>query len=273
MRELHETAFGHPLPTAATPADAYSQASCHTNRVMTDYEEDPPALELPPPDRVVRRAFVLAAVCCRGVIEDSAASTEIEVFRREVVAWLRDVGAIGEVEPWEMALLSAPLGTLNELQRIDASWCAEGLGLLAWALYRYELPSYQQATTPPCAADAVGLMTSNAAELIESAVLREPTELELLAERLLALHWRLRQFSMRPERIDFVSFASTAYFGPLNVGGLEFAGGDLAIDGRPLMDVAEARWRECLSIAQERQRAANWLCGQEALYVDVTCAT
>jgi hypothetical protein len=172
-----------------------------------------------------------------------------------------------------LSLLSAPLGTLSERQVIDGSWRGEGLGVLAWALGRYELPSYQQAISSPDAADTIGFLTPEAAELIESAVLREPEELELLAERLLALHWRLRQFSIRPEYMDFGSFARTAYFGPLDVEGLELVRGDLAIDGRPLMDVGEARWRECLSIALERQQAANWLCGQEALYSDVTCDT
>lgn len=240
---------------------------------MTDYEGDFPEPAPPPPDRVARRALVLAAVSCRSAIEDEANNPEAEAFRRQTLAWLDDVGAREEVEPNELAVLSAPLGTLAERQVIDCSWCGEGLGVLAWALGRYELPSYQKTVSSPDAADALGFMTPEAADVIKSAALRGPAQLEALAERLLALHWRLRQFSLRPERMDFLSFAPTAYFGPLDIEGLEFVRGDLAIDNRPLMDVAEARWRECLSIARERQQAANWLCGQEVLYSDVTCDT
>jgi hypothetical protein len=240
---------------------------------MTDFEDDLPEPDPPLPARVARRALVLSAVCCRSAIEDDAQNAEAETFRREVLEWLHDVSAIDEAEPEELALLSAPLGSLNERQVIDASWHGEGLGVLAWALARYELPSYQQTISSPDAADAIGFMTLDAAELIGNAVLRRPEELEELAERLLALHWRLVEFSMQPEHMDFMSFARTAYFGPLDVEGLEFVRGDLAIDGRPLMDVGEARWRECLSIARERQQAANWLCGQETLYSDVTCDT
>jgi hypothetical protein len=240
---------------------------------MTDYEDDLPEPDPPLPERVARRAFVLAAVCCRSAIEDDADNVEAETFRRDVLAWLHDVGVTDEIEPEELALLSAPLGALNERQVIDGSWRGEGLGVLAWALGRHELPSYQQTISSPDAADSIGFMTSEATELIESARLRGTEEREVLADRLFALHWRLRQFSMRPEHMDFMSFARTAYFGPLDVEGLEFVRDDLAIDGRPLMDVGEARWRECLSIARERQQAANWVCGQETLYADVTCDT
>ena len=45
------------------------------------------------------------------------------------------------------------------------------------------------------------------------------------------------------------------------------------IDSQPLLDVPAARWGECLSLARERQQAANWLGGQEALYSQVTCDT
>jgi hypothetical protein len=240
---------------------------------MNDYEDDLAEPDPPLPERVARRALVLAAVCCRSAIEDDADNAEAETFRREVLAWLHDVSASDEAEPEELALLSVPLGTLNERQVIDGSWRGEGLGVLAWALGRYELSSYQQTISPPDAADAIGFLTSEATELIESARLRDPEELEVLADRLFALHWRLRQFSIRPEHMDFISFARTAYFGPLDVEGLELVRDDLAIDGRPLMDVGETRWRECLSIARERQQAANWLCGQETLYSDVTCDT
>ena len=242
---------------------------------MHESDEDDDLAEPVPPtaDRVARRALVLAAVACRSAIEGDATNPRAEAFRREVLDWLRDAGAEEEAEPDELALLRAPLGSLDERQVIDASWRGEGLGVLAWALGRYELPSYQHTVTPPEVADRLGFMTPDAALLVQHATLRDAEELEALASRLLAVHWRLRDFSLRPVHMDFASFAPTAWFGPLDVTGLEFAGGDLAIDGRPLMDVGEARWRECMSIVRERQQAANWLCGQQTLYSEVSCDT
>jgi hypothetical protein len=98
-------------------------------------------------------------------------------------------------------------------------------------------------------------------------------EIERLSNRLFALHWRLRQFSLKPQHMDFFSFSRTARFGPLDVEGLAFANGDLAIDGQPLVDVPEDRRRECMSIARERHQAANSLCGYETTYSDVPCDT
>lgn len=240
---------------------------------MTDDDEDTLDPEPPPPERVARRALVLAALCCRSGIEDDADNPDAEAFRRDVLAWLGEVSAGEEAESEELAVLSAPLGTLTERQVIDCGWRAEGLGVLAWALGRYDLPSYATAVNAADVADALEFMTPEAAHTIDSAVLRDSGQLETLAERLLALHWRLRQFSLNPEHMDFESSARTAYLGPLDVEGLELVRGDLAIDGRPLMDVGEPRWNECMSIARERQQAANWLCGQEVLYSDVTCDT
>src|SRR5690606_38129464 len=98
---------------------------------MANHDDDFPDPEPPPPNRVAQRALVLAAVSCRSGIEDDASNREAEAFRRQALAWLRDVGAIEEVEPDELALLSAPLGTLRKRQVIDGSWRGEGLGVLA----------------------------------------------------------------------------------------------------------------------------------------------
>lgn len=252
---------------------ASGKAEKHPSWIMFDDDEDIPDPEPPLPARVARRALVLSALCCRSGIEDDADNPEAEAFRRDVLAWLEEVGASEEAEPEERAVLSAPLGTLTERQVIDCGWRAEGLGVLAWALGRCDLPSYQTTVSAPDVADTIDFMKPEAARMIDGAKLRDSEQLETLAERLLALHWRLRQFSLNPEHMDFESFARTAYFGPLDVGGLDLVRGDLAVDGRPLMDVGESRWNECMSIARERQQAANWLCGQEVLYSDVTCDT
>ncbi len=235
--------------------------------------DDYPDPEPPSPQRIARRGLVLAAVVCRSALEDSAGDPKAEAFRRDVVAWLDAAGAVAEAEPGEASRLQAPLGTLTERQVIDASWRGEGLGVLAWALGRCELPAYDTTVKSPDVADRLGFMERAGSELVREARLRDPHVIEQLADRLLALHWRLREFSLRPAAMDFVAFARTAYFGPQDVEGLRLAANDLAIHGRPLMDVPERRWRECLSIARERQQAANWLAGQQVLYSEVTCDT
>ena len=73
--------------------------------------------------------------------------------------------------------------------------------------------------------------------------------------------------------MDFAEFAKTAWFGPLPVGGLRLVAGDLEVRGLPVWEAPEEDWREVLSIARERQQAANWLMGQEEIYSEVTCDT
>lgn len=235
--------------------------------------DDPPEPEPPAARRVAQRALVLAAVTCRGALEVDAGKSDAEAFRRDVLVWLTSVGALAEAEGEERRMLESPLGTLDERRVIDATWRGEGLGVLAWALGRSELPSYQETVRPPEVADSLGFMEASGDALLNKPTLRSPAELETLARRLFALHWRLREFTLRPRPMDFASFARTGPFGPLDVSGLAFAKGDLAIDGRPLASVDERRRRECLSIARERQQAANWLCGQEHVYSDVGCDT
>ena len=89
-------------------------------------------------------------------------------------------------------------------------------------------------------------------------------ELTSLADQLFSLHWRLRQYSLDGARLDFVDFARRASFGPLAIDGLRICEGDLEIRGAPLFRAPEELWQEAMSIARERQQAANWLEGQDA---------
>jgi hypothetical protein len=237
------------------------------------HDDDLHDAEPPTPHRVARRALVLAALACRSALEKDAGNTDAERFRRDVLAWLGDVGALAEAEPGERRILEAPLGALDEQRVIDASWRGEGLAVLAWALRRAELPSYGKTAISADVATALGFMRTPAESVLAAPTLRSPAEIETLARRLFALHWRLREFTLRPRAMDFATFARTARFGPLDIEGLELASGDLAIDGRPLLSADPHRVDECLGIARERQQAANWLRGDERLYSDVGADT
>jgi hypothetical protein len=54
---------------------------------------------------------------------------------------------------------------------------------------------------------------------------------------------------------------------------IPLADGDLEIRGAPIFRAPEAVWREVMSIAIERQQAANWLIGEDEIYSEVTCDT
>ena len=100
-------------------------------------------------------------------------------------------------------LLSAYLDgelTADERAKVDATWRLEGLGVLAWALGRFELPPYDQLVVPKDLIHSLGFPdVEPARELVASPSLRPPAELEALRKQTLGLHWRLRNYTLRPQ--------------------------------------------------------------------------
>jgi len=240
---------------------------------MTDDELD--RIELIPPaaERVAARALVLVAIACRSSLEVDARDPEAEALRQQIGAWLSAAGIDRELEDRERRTLEAPLGSLDPRTVINASWEGEGAAVLAWALGKYDLPRYHQTVASPEVGDALGFLGDPSWSALSAPRLRRADQIDDFREQMFALHWRLREFSLRRARLDFAKLARECSFGPLDIRELDLVKGDLAIDGRSLLDVAEDRWHECLSIAAERHRASNWLAGFETVYSEVTADT
>jgi hypothetical protein len=240
----------------------------------TESEDDEDAPLVPPSaDRVARRALALAAVAARGHAEQGVGDPEAEQLRARILEWVPLVGLGDELEPLETQTLEAPLGALTPQQGINASWRAEGLVVLAWALGRSPLPAYDDQCDGGEVAATLGFLDEASASVLAAPVLRPAEELAALCETLFSLHWRLRQFSLDGRAMDFADFARKAWFGPLSLEGLRLNELDLELGSLPLARAPEPQRRTALSIARERQQAANWLEGQEALYSEVTCDT
>jgi hypothetical protein len=238
-----------------------------------DPEEDN---ELVPaaPDRVCRRAFVLAAVACRASLEEAPQHPDAVATYARLQDWLahQDLGEESEVAEWKA--VACPLGALDERTRIDMSWRSEGLVVLAWALRRAEIPPHDKQADGPAVADTIGFLAEGAtSRLISDPRLRSDHELWWLAELTLAVHWRLREYSLHPGPIDFVDYTRNCQWAKMPVESLPMIGADLAIRGKPVSETPEDLLHECASIARERQQAANWLIGQEERYSNVTCDT
>lgn len=240
--------------------------------VDSTLEDDDPMVP-PSAERVAARALILSAVVCRAAIEGDAGNPEAEEFRGSVRDWVHRVGIAEEAEASEMALLETKLGGLAARQRIDGSWRAEGLVILAWALGKCELPVYDTGVDPYPISQALGFRDERYDSVLSAPKLRSLDEISYVGEKFFSLHWRLRQYSMDNKPMNFEQFAKTAYFGPLLLDGLRLISHDIEIRGKPLCDSSESEWREVLSITRERQQAANWLSGQESTYSQVTCDT
>ena len=238
-------------------------------------EEEQDSEFVPPtPDRVCWRAFVLASITCRASLEEAPQHPDAICTYGRLQEWIVDEDLRQEFEAQEWDGVIAPLGALKRRDRIDMSWRTEGLVVLAWALQRSELPPHDRQADGPSVGDAIGFFEEDAVgKLIADSWQRSEDELGWLVEMTLAVHWRLRQYSLHPEPIDFVDFAEKCQWAEMPIADLPTIDRDLALRGKPICNAPESLLSECTSIARERQQAANWLAGYHEQYSEVTCDT
>ena len=156
---------------------------------------------LPPPDaqRVARRALILSAIVCRSNSDHDPTNPDAIDLWNRLKAWVESLDLASEIEPAEKEMIYAPLGSLDKRKGTRASWNAEGLGILAWALGRFPFPKYGEKVDSYELTDSLVFLAEEAAEIISSAELRPRAELEACRELLYAIHCRLREFQ-RQER-------------------------------------------------------------------------
>jgi hypothetical protein len=177
--------------------------------------------------------------------------------RREVLE------RVGELETsLERALGRLPRGADNP-RVVQALWEAEGLGILLWALELVVLPPFDRTFEP----------ASLLATKIEGARLRDRAEIEHARESARLWHWRARTAVLRSEtELDlppgWVSFEQLIAVAALrgHERGLLPAPlrGDFPAFGTGYRALSPDQTVETLSIAYERHRALNWLCGRSS---------
>lgn len=230
-----------------------------------DFEPRPP-----PAERVARRALCLSAVAARGFLEADA-PPDAEEHREGIVEWLGEHELLSELEPAERALLDARVGSLEPQSIVDASWRSEGIAVLAWALGLAELPAHDEMVDVANLTSDLGFLDDAVA--LDAPNLRPDAERNWMSGRLSGLHWRLRDFSLRPQPMDFRAFAADCWFGSFDLEGVELVDDDLAIDGKAIAEADPERVGITHSIAMERHQAINWLAGYEPIYSQVDTST
>jgi hypothetical protein len=217
--------------------------------------------------RVARRSLILAAVVCRGSIDAGAGQPEAESLHNRIPEWLTELDLWDEVEPSEEKILHTPLGGLAANDVIRATWYAEGLAVLAWALNRLELPRHDEKVDPYAVTDSLWFLSEDAAEVISTARLRSPIELEACRELLYAIHCRLRDFARNRGRKNFTSWVEKTWMATLGLDAAHLiVHDDLAIDDKVISEVENNRLQECEWVTCERHRAIIWLLGGYPIY-------
>jgi hypothetical protein len=232
-------------------------------------EEKPPSA-----GRVARRALILSAVVCRGNIDNGAGNPDAEALHRRILDWIRSLDLQEEPEPEELALLKAPLGTLNQNQVVHATWQAEGLVVLAWALNRIPLPKHDEKIDPYELTDALDFLSETAGDLVQAPDLKTEKEIRALRELLYHVHVALRDFERHQRPTNFARWVDPS---DLAVLGLDLSGfladGDLQVGGKALSEADQDLRQTCEWILRERHRASVWLVGEEITNSEATADT
>jgi hypothetical protein len=218
------------------------------------------------PARVAARALVLASLVARGQLErhidrnQSASDThKLEEDRRDIVWWFEYLSLADEIEDGEDRVLRTPVGRLQQSETIDAVWRGEELAFLAWSLGRADLPRYDEFCDSFDIAKRLGFVRARSETVLAAPALRPRSELIHWSHVHLTVNWRLKQFSIVPESMDFADYLSRSDWSPPTLTGLDFIDGDLAIRGVRI-DRVPQEWRdETLSIVRARRKGFEWL--------------
>jgi hypothetical protein len=233
----------------------------------------------------MKRALILDAVLVTGmttpvgsVIGDSASWT----LQKNLGAWktsdealtpmvmnLKASGLWPHVEEDEQQLLLS--NRISKRQRINASWLGESTTCLLWALRMIpELPSYDQEIDPTL---AIRIRSASIPQLIRQARLRPRRE--ILKQRQIAELWNWRAWTRRLQEQGQRGFEAGSDVIPTieqiiertarryaRFGRLPNAiAGDFPALGKPYRDLSSDEFAILSSIARERHRALNWVCG------------
>ena len=217
-----------------------------------------------PPDAksVMKRLIVIKYQVIIGLIK-----ADLDV-RAEAIRELKAVGVWSVATPDERAFLKSSIAEVSHQTVVDVSWLMESAECLLWALKILDgVPPYDTQSDT----DHLNLLPDeNLERQIASAQLRPLEELEDKRGEAELWHWRSRTRKLQESgepialpnnltldeivKISSENAASRGLF-PAPIGD------DFPAFGKPYRALSQEEWFEARSIAMERHRAFNWLCG------------
>jgi hypothetical protein len=236
------------------------------------HDQDEIDNQIPPSSvRIASRALALAAVTARALLEqDDSSIDEKEKQRQAVVSWANKVSADKEFEPEELEILATPVGKLNQRTAINSTWRLEGLGVLAWALNLVEQAPYDELVDTGLLLDT---LYQSASLILESPLVRTKEETEEYGEQIFALHWRLVEFSLNSEIMNFAEIIQQPWIGLRDLSAFHLIDGDLALGGQRIDKAPANIFSQTMSLAVERHHAINWLLGYNPVYSEIDTST
>jgi hypothetical protein len=197
-----------------------------------------------------------------------AAGCEAMFSKHEKV--LRAAGLWEQLEENEREFFQTGAFETIERQRIDASWLAESIMCLLWAVGRVpQIPAYDQQVDP--ISNKFFQAGERAHDMIDLAVLRQQPEIDKQRDWAELWHWRCRTHKLLEEK----KIPATLPNGTTMVKLIQIAAGKAAEEGvfaepikndfpafgKPFQEISADELFQIRSIVQERHRSLNWLCG------------
>ena len=194
---------------------------------------------------------------------------DLELGRNnESVELLRQSGLWNEMGDEEKKFMRAPSADVTPQMRIDASWRVESVVCLLWALgYIPAVLAYDQQADPELTNK---LPVESAEAMRKKAVLRDRELIEKQRDLAELWHWRSRtrqlqkahhEFTfpgdMTIEKVIAMATAKAASEGCIPA----VINEDFPAYGKAYRDLSVEEYSSATSIALERHRSFNWLCG------------
>ena len=186
----------------------------------------------------------------------------------QTVNRLKAAGLWLDADENEKRFLQAGVDQISAQQRIDAGWLAESIACLFWALRIIpELPPYDQEASQ----ELVNALPANSIEdLVKQAHLRPHEEIRKQRDIAELWHWRARTRRLQEEGHFFQLPDGQTIEQIIELAALKGAEdgdfphpirSDFPAMGKPYRDLSFEEFAILTSIAQERHKALNWLCG------------
>ena len=193
--------------------------------------------------------------------------TKMNEVRAALEADLRRDGLWKRMTRDEQLFVATPMLELTPQQHLNASWLMEGAGCLLWALNLIEaLPPYDSPFDPE-------VLKGIPSDLVHPgrARLRPAVELDQARDRAELWHWRSRTRQVQeaggfeetlPEGLTFERIVAMSASAAQERGDItQVLDGDFPAFGKPYRHATSDEYSILTSIALERHRALNWLCG------------
>jgi hypothetical protein len=197
-----------------------------------------------------------------------------EAHRDKFWGGVREAGFWPFLSPHELAYTQTSPTTMSKQQQVDATWRMESVHVLMWALglvphlLPYDTTANHNLLKQIPARDMV--------TFIESAQLRDETEVDRAREVAEFWHWRSRTRQLiergdvftADEKLKAAGFHSyddivrfSARKGAQDGTLPPCIGDDFPAKGKAYRDLSHHEWAEVRSITKERHYTLNWLCG------------